>query len=217
MNAHQAVFDQHPERHHVLSRDPGNSHRRALDFLKGGLKAGAIDKTEVVTELLTQHKYSLLANPSHTYYNSKGNAGVAHEGLDSSYVENLGGLEVDAGLSSRDNLVLHNSTTGETHVAYRGTTDRVSNQFFKDWKVDGEIAGGSMHTIRVQEAHTQFDRVVGNYGKNNLTVSGHSQGGHVRYKMAVRNDVQGFHYNSAININSTQVREAGRYAGNVSQ
>ena len=39
----------------------------------------------------------------------------------------------------------------------------------------------------------------------------------VRYKMAVRNDVQGFHYNSAININSTQVREAGRYAGNVSQ
>ena len=34
--------------------------------------------------------------------------------------------ELDAGLSSRDNLVLHNSATGETHVAYRGTTDKIS-------------------------------------------------------------------------------------------
>jgi hypothetical protein len=50
-----------------------------------------------------------------------------------------------------------------------------------------------------------IDNVASKYGKNNLTVSGHSQGGHVSYEMAVRNDVEGFHYNPA--INSTQVRE----------
>ena len=97
-------------------------------------------------------------------------------------------------------------------MAYRGTADR---EFFKDWKVNGEIAGGSTHTTRVQEAQVQFDNVASKYGKNNLTVSGHSQGGHVSYEMAVRNDVEGFHYNPA--INSTQVRNAGQYAGNMSQ
>ena len=215
LNAYSAVFAQHPDGHHVSLQDPGNSHHHARDYFKSVLKTGAnqlIDETEVVTESIAQHKYSQLANASYTYYNSKGNAGTVHEGLDSSYIEDLNGFRVDADLSSRDNVVLHNSATGETHVAYRGTADR---EFFKDWKVNGEIAGGSTHTTRVQEAQVQFDRVVGKYGDSNLTVSGHSQGGHVSYEMAVRNDVEGFHYNPA--INSTQVRNAGQYAGNVSQ
>ena len=215
LNAYSAVFAQHPDGHHVALQDPGNSHHHAHDYFKSVLKTGAnqlIDETEVVTESIAQHKYSQLANASYTYYNSKGNAGTVHEGLDSSYIEDLSGFKVDADLSSRDNVVLHNSATGETHVAYRGTADR---EFFKDWKVNGEIAGGSTHTTRVQEAQVQFDSVVGKYGDSNLTVSGHSQGGHVSYEMAVRNDVEGFHYNPA--INSTQVRNAGQYAGNVSQ
>jgi hypothetical protein len=215
MNAYSAVFAQHPDGHHVSSQDPGNSHHHAHDYFRAALKNQLIDETEVVTESIAQHKYSQLANASYTYYNSKGNAGTVHEGLDSSYIDDLSGFKVDAGLSSRDNVVLHNSATGETHVAYRGTTDQMSGQFFEDWKVNGEIAGGSTHTTRVQEAQVQFDSVVGKYGDSNLTVSGHSQGGHVSYEMAVRNDVEGFHYNPA--INSTQVREAGRYAGNVSQ
>ena len=217
-NAYSAVFDQHSSGHFVSSQDPGNSHRHAHDYLKSVLKTGAhqlIDETEVVTESVAQHKYSQLANASYNYYNSKGDAAAVHEGLDSSHIEDLGGVEVDESLSTRDNLVLHNSATGETHVAYRGTTDKMSGQFFKDWKVNGEIAGGSTHTTRVKDAQVQFDRVAGKYGKNNLTVSGHSQGGHVSYEMAVRNDVRGFHYNPA--INSTQVRNAGQYAGNVSE
>ena len=217
-NAYQAVFDQHPEGHHASSQDPGNSHHHANDFLQAGLKAGAnqlIDETEVVTESLAQHKYSQLANASYTYYNSKGDVNAVHDGLDVPYIEDLSGFKVDESLSTRDNLVLHNSATGETHVAYRGTTDKISGQFFKDWKVNGEITGGSTHTTRVKDAQVQFDRVAGKYGKNNLTVSGHSQGGHVSYEMAVRNDVPGFHYNPA--INSTQVRNAGQYAGNVSE
>ena len=220
-NAYSAVFDQHPEGHHVLAQDPNVTHRHANDYFKTALKAGAsqlIDATEEVSESIAQHKYSQLANSSYTFHNSKGNTGAVHESLgdpDFSYIEDLGGFDVDISLSTKDNLVLHNEITGETHVAYRGTTDKMSSQFFEDWKVNGEIAGGSTHTTRVQEAEAQFDQVITKYGKNNLTVSGHSQGGHISYEMGVRNDVRGFHYNPA--INSTQVLEAGRYSGNVSE
>ena len=217
-NAYQAVFDQHPEGHHVSSQDPGNSHHHAHDYFKSVLKTGAnqlIDETEEVTESIAQHKYAQLANSSYTWYNSKGDVDAVHGGLDVPYIDDLGGFKVDESLSSRDNLVLHNEITGETHIAYRGTTDKMSGQFFKDWKVNGEITTGSTHTTRVKDAQVQFDNVASKYGKNNLTVSGHSQGGHVSYEMAVRNDVEGFHYNPA--INSTQVRDAGRYSGNISE
>ena len=162
LNAYSAVFAQHPDGHHVSLQDPGNSHHHANDYFRAALKNQLIDETEVVTESIAQHKYSQLANASYTYYNSKGNAGTVHEGLDSSYIDDLSGFRVDADLSSRDNVVLHNSATGETHVAYRGTADR---EFFKDWKVNGEIAGGSTHTTRVQEAQVQFDNVASKYGK----------------------------------------------------
>ena len=226
-SVYNAVFRPHPlnEEHHVHDplddRQPEASGSHAEEYLRSTLKAGAnqlIDETEEVTESIAQHKYSQLANASYTHYNTKGDVDAVHDSLKDpklSYIDDLGGFEVDKELSTLDNLVLHNKTTGETHVAYRGTTDKVSGQFFKDWKVNGEITTGSTHTKRVQEAQTQFDRVAGKYGKNNLTVSGHSQGGHVSYEMAVRNDVQGFHYNPA--INSTQVRDAGRYSGNISE
>ena len=150
-NAYQAVFDQHPEGHHVSSQDPGNSHHHANDYFKSVLKTGAnqlIDETEVVTESLAQHKYSQLANASYTYYNSKGDVNAVHDGLDVPYIEDLSGFKVDESLSTRDNLVLHNEITGETHVAYRGTTDKISGQFFKDWKVmcEGESVHGTFQS-----------------------------------------------------------------------
>jgi len=122
-----------PLRHFLLRAAPtaGNSHHHAHDYFKSVLKTGAnqlIDETEEVMESIAQHKYSQLANASYTYYNSKGNAGTVHEGLDSSYIDDLSGFRVDTDLSSRDNVVLHNSATGETHVAYRGTAER---EFFK--------------------------------------------------------------------------------------
>jgi hypothetical protein len=96
LNAYSAVFAQHPDGHHVALQDPGNSHHHAHDYLRAALKNQLIDETEVVTESIAQHKYSQLANASYTYYNSKGNAGTVHEGLDSSYIEDLSGFKVDA-------------------------------------------------------------------------------------------------------------------------
>ena len=226
-SVYNAVFRPHPlnNEHHVhepaTERQPEASGSHAEEYLRSTLKAGAnqlIDETEEVTESIAQHKYSQLANASYTHYNTKGDVDAVHDSLKDpklSYIEDLGGFEVDKELSTLDNLVLHNATTGETNIAHRGTTDKVSEQFFKDWTINGHIAGGNSNTKRVKDAQAQFDRVVGKYGKNNLTVSGHSQGSHVSYEMAVRNDVEGFHYNPA--INSTQVRDAGRYSGNISE
>ena len=84
-------------------------------------------------------------------------------------------------MSTIDNLVLHNKVTGETTISYRGTTDKVSKQFFKDWKINAEIAGGSTTHTRLKEAQSQFDRVVSKYGKDNLTLTSHSQGSNVGY------------------------------------
>jgi len=191
------------------------------NFLKSQVASGIdhlTDETKEVVETLAQHKYSKLADASYTHYNTKGDVDAVHEGLSDdnlSYIDDLADFKVDESLSTRDNLVLHNEVTGETHIAYRGTTDKVSGQFFKDWKVNGQITGGSTHTTRVKQAQEQFGEVVSKYGKENLSVSGHSQGGHVSYEIGVKNDVPGYHYNPA--INSTQVKEAGRYAGNVSE
>ena len=201
-----SIFEQHDEGHFVLAREPHRSSKHAEDFFRNGLQIVGND-TEIVAETMDQHKYSRLASSSYEP------EGLRDEKF--SYIEDLKDFEIDESLSTKDNLVLHNELTGETHVSYRGTTDKISKHFFKDWKVNGEIAGGSTHTKRVKEAQKQFDLVVEKYGKNNLTVSGHSQGGHVSYEMGVRNDVAGHHFNPA--INTTQVREADRYANNLSE
>ena len=62
---------------------------------------------------------------------------------------------------------------------------------------------------------SQFDKVVEKYGKENLTVTGHSQGGHVSMAIATKNEVTGYHYNPA--VNHTQIIEAEKYASNVSK
>ena len=191
------------------------------NFLKAQLASGidhVTDETIEVVETLAQHKYSQLANASYTHFNTKGDVDAVHEGLrdeNFAYIDDLADFEVDESLSTRDNLVLHNEVTGETHIAYRGTTDKVSGQFFEDWTINGQITGGSTHTTRVNQAQEQFDEVASKYGKENLSVSGHSQGGHVSYEIGVKNDVPGYHYNPA--INTTQVNEAGQYAGNVAE
>jgi len=126
-------------------------------------------------------------------------------------------FKVDEKLSTIDNLVLHNKSSGETHVSYRGTTDRPlrTKNFLRDWKVNGQITGGSTHSSRVRQADRQFEKVVGKYGKDNLTTSGHSQGGHVSYEIAVKNDIPGHHFNPA--INNTQLTKAEQFAANKSE
>jgi hypothetical protein len=199
-------------------------HNEIGKWLTSNIKKGSkhlVNETKVVEESLDQHKYARLANASYDYFNSKGKISVVHEGLQSSernYIKGLNQFKVDEELSTIDNLVLHNGKSGETHISYRGTTDRTASrggQFFKDWKINGEIVGGSTHSQRVKQVDSQIERVISKYGKKELTPSAHSQGGHVSYEMGMKHDLRGYHYNPT--INHTQVLKASKYAGNESK
>ena len=148
----------------------------------------SIDGTEIIEDNLSMHKYSRLANSSYDYFNSKGKIDAVHEGLQNSkydYIDDLKGFAVDEELSTIDNLVLYNSKTGETNVSYRGTTDNPmrTKSFLRDWRINGQIAGGKSNAVRVKQAQKQLNKVVKKYGKSELSLSGHSQGGHVSYEM----------------------------------
>jgi hypothetical protein len=170
----------------------------------------AFNETVEVTEDIIQHKYSRLANAAYDYYNSNGDSSVVEKGLaDSkySYIEDLGGFKVDTSLSTKDNLVLFNESTGETHVAYRGTTDNPlgeTRDFINDWKNNVKIASGDNNTGRVQEARAQMEKVIAKYGKSYLTFSGHSQGGNISIEMGLENGSKGYHFNPATNMGQVE-------------
>ena len=206
---------QNEEQINDINSQSSEHHEEVKNFMKSAFKKGAsymVDETEIVSESLEQHKYSRLANSSYDYFNSKGKIESVHSGLNSSdfeYISDLKGFRVDTEMSTIDNLVLYNYQTGETHISYRGTTDNPmrTKTFLNDWKTNGEITGGSNHSTRVRQAERQFDKVVSKYGKQKLSVSGHSQGGHVSYQIATRHDIPGHHFNPAINTN--QIKNNG--------
>lgn len=208
--AHREMFQEHPQGHSILrgnNTDVSDTTSHAVRQISSILTSSFGETAEVV-ESQAQHKYGNLANASYNWFNSKGDP----------FKVQTSGFKVDETLSTKDNVVLHNLETGETHISYRGTTDNPTGrtgQFFKDWKINGEIAGGSTHSHRVIEAETQIESVIEKYGRDNLTLSGHSQGGHVSYEMGVRNNLNGYHFNPA--INKTQVEEAGKYIGNTAE
>ena len=170
----------------------------------------AFNETVEVTEYIIQHKYSRLANAAYDYYNSNGDSSVVEEGLSDSkynYIEDLGGFKVDTSLSTKDNLVLFNENTGETHVSYRGTTDNPlgkTRDFINDWKNNVKIASGDNNTGRVQEARAQMEKVIAKYGKDSLTFSGHSQGGNISIEMGLENGSKGYHFNPATNMGQVE-------------
>ena len=207
----------------VGNEKPHQANKDFNNFLKTSVKEGSkhiASETEIVTESLTQHKYANLAESSYNYFNSKGKIDSVHNELsspDNKYIDDQQGFSVDKELSTVDNLVLYNPVTKEAHISYRGTTDRPirTKSFLRDWRINGEITGGSTHSSRVRQADRQFGKIVNKYGKQNLTTSGHSQGGHVSYEMAVKHDIPGYHFNPA--MNTTQLSKAKQIAANKSE
>jgi len=166
------------------------------------------------------HKYSRLANASYDYFNSKGKIDSVHEGLQNSkynYIDDLKGFKIDDELSNLDNLVLNNEKTGQVTVSYRGTTDNPmrTKSFLKDWRINGQIAGGKSNTVRVKQGQKQLDNVVKQYSKKEISLVGHSQGGHISYQLGVTNDIKSYSFNPAINM--SQLKTTEKYSGNASK
>ncbi len=212
------IDEQHEE---VLPDEAGEHGER---FLHGVLKRSATDmlfnETQIVEETLDQHKYSRLANASYDYFNSKGSVDTVHDGLmneDYNYIEDLRDFKMDTELSTIDNVVLHNAVTGETHVSLRGTTDNLgrTKTFLNDWRINAQTATGKIGTSRMNAASRQMEEVISKYGKEQLTLSGHSAGGGLSYHQSLIHDVKSFNYNPA--VNSTMVKQSSRYVENVSE
>ena len=176
MHPHEAE-----DEHHALREDIEYVLKTAANL------SPLVEGTRKVEESIAMHKYSRLANASYDFFNSKGDARKVHDGLRKSrygYIDDLKGFEVDEELSTLDNLVLHNPITGETHISFRGTTDDIkrTREFLNDWRVNSKIAfnpRSAENTKRIRDATSQTETVIEKYGKDSLTVSGHSQGGFV--------------------------------------
>jgi hypothetical protein len=85
------------------------------------------------------------------------------------YIDDLKDFKVDEELSTIDNLVLFNKKSKEVTVSYRGTTDYPigrTKSVFKDWRINGQIAGGKSNTVRVKQGQKQLDKVIEKYSKS---------------------------------------------------
>ena len=212
MHPHEAE-----DEHHALREDIESVLKTAANL------SPLVEGTRKVEESIAMHKYSRLANASYDYFNSKGNAGKVHDGLRKSrygYIEDLKGFEVDEELSTLDNLVLHNPITGETHISFRGTTDDIkrTREFLSDWKTNSKIAfnpRSAENTKRIAEARAQTERVIEKYGKDELTVSGHSAGGFCSSTVSEEFDIAGHHFNPAISARQVRNTVATRTEQNI--
>ena len=212
------------DEHHDEDTEPEEAGDHGKRFLHGILKRSGTDmlfnETQIVEETLDQHKYSQLANASYNYFNSKGSVDAVHEGLmneDYNYIEDLRDFKMDTELSTIDNVVLHNAVTGETHVSFRGTTDQLgrTNTFLNDWRINAQTATGKIGTTRMNAASRQMEEVIAKYGKEELTLSGHSAGGGISFHQSLIHDVKSHNFNPA--VNSTMVKQSPRYAENVAE
>jgi len=200
-------------------------HKHLKDNILGTLKSKAgnlLDSTEVVKDSLNQQKYSRLANASYDQFNSDGDASVVEKGLSDPEYSHLGleDIKVDKDLSSIDNVVLHDTVTGETHISFRGTTDDIkkTGQFLGDWNTNRNIMfnpKAAENNTRFTEASAQTEKVIAKYGKRFTTVSGHSMGGGISSLVAQEKDLKGFHFNPAISPKQVAENSKGLYAKNI--
>ena len=187
--------------------------------------ASMLEGTESTTESIAQHKYSRLAQSSYDYFNSKGNADLVNKNLKNpkySHVNDLKGFELDKELSTLDDAVLHNATTGETVISFRGTTSNIkeTKAFLKDWEVNSKIMfnpKSAENTRRLKNAFSNTENVIAKYGKDNVKVVGHSQGGYVSSSVAQKMDIEGYHYNPAISVRQINQNKKGMFFRNTAE
>jgi len=129
---------------------------------------------------------------------------------------------LDKELSTLDDAVLHNKLTGETVISFRGTTSNIkeTKAFLKDWEVNSKIMfnpKSAENTRRMKNAFSNTENVISKYGKDNVKVVGHSQGGYVSSSVAQKLDLEGHHYNPAISVRQINQNKKGMFFKNTTE
>ncbi len=148
-------------------------------------------------ESVEQHKYARIAMASY-YYNDQEYVNELF-----SYMSELDDFVLDYQLSTEEHSVFHNTTTNETVIAYRGTTN------LEDVKTDSHILmGREKNTERYKRSEAVYEKTREKYD-GSISTTGHSLGGGASLHVAEKYDTRGYHYNPA--ISSTQVFSTDHY------
>ena len=117
-----------------------------------------MEKVESPTETSNVDNHARLANGSY-----RGSA--------------VDGYDIDHELSNRDRTVYHNKE-GKAVVAFRGTDLSGRDNKWRDLGADALIGLGLQHlSKRFQGAHKTTDQTLKKYGRENVSLTGHSLGG----------------------------------------
>ena len=193
--------------HETIGHYLAKSHK--LD-LKKSLKSFFTESTQETIEHTDTHKYSRLANASYTHH---ANGNVHGELIDEryNYIDDLKDFELDKKLSTKDDVVLHNPFTKETVVSYRGTVTT------SDWVTNAKIAftkNAAQNSTRFENAEKVLHKTMVKYGKENLKLTGHSQGGGISSHLGQTFDVESHNYNPAISLKQVLDNHKGKYKHN---
>ncbi len=153
-------------------------------------------------------KYSHLANVSYeTYYKT---IEKANDYLKSNNETN--GFKIVESLTNKESTVLHNPITKETHVSYRGTDPTNIKDVGADLAI---LTALEKKTKRYKNAENKFIKTVEKFGKDNITVSGHSLGGGQALHVAEKFGIKSYTFNPAVSarqvVNSTSKVEQNIY------
>jgi len=171
--------------------------------------------TQEVLESMDQHKYAKLAQASYDYYNDRDALSNLRDPKND-YVPGLKDFEIDK-LSTKDDLVLRNPKTGEVVISFRGTQEA---EAVKDWWVNSRIGigpRGGQETGRFKNAEKLIKKVIFKYGKQNLKVTGHSQGGGLSSHFGSEFDVTSHSYDPAISMKQISDHGNEKYLENTSE
>ena len=158
-----------------------------------------------VTESAEQHKYARLSMASYYYTNQT----FVQEEL-FAYMPELQGYAIDTSLSTEEHSIFHNTSTGETVISFRGTSN------LSDVKTDSHIAlGREKHSERYKNSEKVYTDVSQKYRQDGITVVGHSLGGGIALHIGEKYDVASRTYNPA--ISPTQALSRDHYSNEATQ
>lgn len=109
----------------------------------------------------------------------------------------MGGMILDKDLSSKKNSVFYDQATGHVVISYRGTNPTDAEDLRDDFAI---AIGTESHTSRFKKAEKLYQQAAAKYGKENITITGHSLGGEIAMTVAERHDVEAHVFSPGMSV-----------------
>jgi len=109
----------------------------------------------------------------------------------------MGGMILDKDLSSKKNSVFYDRVTGHVVISYRGTNPADAEDLRDDFAI---ATGTESHTSRFKKAEKLYQQAAAKYGKENITITGHSLGGEIAMTVAERHDVEAHVFSPGMSV-----------------